>query len=67
MTDKKLELLKKYIEFQANDDGLWFKSERIMETYIQEELRRVAFLIEEATEKEIEITLANYKHRLMHD
>lgn len=60
----KLALLKKYIELQAEDKGLWFVSERITEDYLQQELRRVAWMIEKATEEEIENEISFYKDRL---
>lgn len=49
----KLELLKKYIALQAEDEGLWFIAEYATEGYLQHELRKVAYMIEEASENEI--------------
>ena len=64
MNDKsKLELLKEYISIQATDEALWFFAETIPESYLQQELRRVAWMIEEANEEQIkeEINKINVK------
>ncbi len=61
---KKLELLKKYIELQAEDDGLWFRSEKITENYLQQELRKIAWMIEEASIEQIENEISFYKDKL---
>ena len=63
MTNK-LYLLKKYIELQAEDEGLWFISERITENYLQQELRRIAWMIEKASNEQIEREISFYKERL---
>ncbi len=44
----KLHLLKKYIAIQAEDESLWFHAEFATEAYLQIELRKIAYLIEEA-------------------
>lgn len=49
----KLDLLKKYIALQAEDVHLWFDTENESEAYLQHELRKVAYMIEQATENEI--------------
>ena len=49
----KLELLKQYVAAQAECEGLWFIAERATEAFLQQELRRVAWLIEEATDEQI--------------
>jgi hypothetical protein len=56
----KLELLKKYVAVQAEDEALWFQAEQITEAYLQRELRRLAWLIEEATDAQIEEAIAKY-------
>jgi hypothetical protein len=60
----KLLLLKEYIEAQARDEGLWFNSETAPESYLQQELRRVAWLIEEANEEQIKQEIARLVERL---
>lgn len=50
---KKLELLKKYVAVQADDHACWCRSETMHERYLQQELKRVAWLIEQATNDEI--------------
>ena len=60
----KLELLKRYINLQANDSGLWFQSESVTESYLQQELRHIAFLIEDANEEEIMQEIEDYKARI---
>jgi hypothetical protein len=63
--ENKLQLLKKYIALQAEDEKLWFIDPRtICEKYLQDELRTVAYLIEEATEDEIIEIINNYLERL---
>ena len=59
----KLELLKQYAALQAMDDGLWFFSQSASEAYLQQELRRVMWLIEEATEEQIKNDIERYAHR----
>jgi hypothetical protein len=60
----KLVLLKEYIAVQAEDQALWFEAEHISEAYLQSELRRVAFLIEEATEDDIKLAINRLKKEL---
>lgn len=50
---EKLDLLKQYISKQAENDGLWFIADRAPEAYLQQELRRIAWLIEDAPNDEI--------------
>lgn len=56
----KLALLKEYISIQAENEGLWFMAETATEAYLQQELRRVAWLIEEATEAQIQAEIDNH-------
>lgn len=60
----KLDLLKQYVEIQACDDGLWFEAETAPEGYLQQELRRIAYLIEEANEAQIQKEIENLKSRI---
>lgn len=53
MNDLKLDLLKEYCALQANNEGLWFETYYITEAYLQSELRRITWLIEEAEPAEI--------------
>jgi hypothetical protein len=64
MKKTKLEALKEYIELQANDHGLWFEAEYVSEVYLQQELRRVAWLIEEASVDEIRIEIKKLLERM---
>jgi hypothetical protein len=61
MTNKKLEALKEYIRIQDADEGLWFEPVIATECYLQQELRRIAFMVLRADrgqiEKEIEYLL----------
>jgi hypothetical protein len=59
--ENKLRLLKEYTEVQAYDNGLWFAATCITEDFVQRELRKTAWLIEEATEAEIEAEIKKYK------
>ncbi len=45
-TIERFELVKKLVEEQANDDGIWFNAETAAEAYLQQELRRLHHLIE---------------------
>lgn len=60
----KLACLKKYIEAQALDEGLWFVAETAPEAYLQQELRRVAWLIEEACWEQIMIEFSRLMERV---
>ena len=60
----KLFLLKKYIAKQAEDFGLWFDAQYVTEAYLQQELRRIAWLIEDANVNEIETEIEKYNERL---
>ncbi len=53
----KLTLLKEYIALQACDEGLWFEAETAPEAYLQQELRRIAWLIEKATTEQIKMEM----------
>lgn len=64
MTTRKLELLKEYIHAQEMDHGLWWQTETVAEGIMQEELRRVAWLIEEATDEQIQNEIIRKKGEL---
>ena len=60
----KLALLKEYVEKQSDDDWIWcINCTTIIETYLQEELRRVRWLIESATIEQIQDAIDNYDKR----
>lgn len=42
--------LQKLVDEQAEDDGIWFIAESAPEAYLQQELRKIHKLIEEAWE-----------------
>ena len=63
----KLKLLNEFIALQADDAGLWFDAEYASEAYLQQQLRRVAWLIEEATDEQIKSEIEVYKGRLIND
>ena len=46
------------------DFGLWFEPQYITEDYLQRELRRIAWLIEDASVNEIESEIEQYNERL---
>jgi hypothetical protein len=60
----KLELLKKYITVQAEDKDLWYKAKYCSQDYLQQELRRIAWLIEEAAIGQIKEEINKLKGRL---
>jgi hypothetical protein len=60
----KLTILREYIDKQADDYNLWFRSEKTTEKYLQEELRRVAWLIEDASIEQIHQEIKKYEARL---
>lgn len=60
----KLSLLKDYIDKQANDHNLWFRATYPVERYLQEELRRIAWMIEDATLEQIIDEIKKYDGRL---
>ena len=60
----KLILLKEYVQRQADDDWLW-PEYPMQQTYAQGELKRVAWLIESATQEQIENEIAHYDERHM--
>lgn len=64
INSQKLDLLQQYIEVQAQDVGLWYKPEYSAEDYLQQELRRVAWLIEEATPDQIENEIEKLRGRI---
>lgn len=58
----KLKLLQEYIKVQAKDEALWQTDIRTpVEAYLQQEIRHLAFLIEDATPEEIKISIENYQ------
>jgi hypothetical protein len=59
----KLSLLKKYVEKQAKDSELWFDSCFFKDNYLQLELRKLAWLIEEASVDEVEDAVKRYEER----
>lgn len=60
----KLAALKQYIDKQADDHFIWYKTQLPAEKYLQEEIRRVAWLIEVASVEEIEKETKKYEGRL---
>ena len=50
----KLPLLKKYIDKQADDPHIWFEASFMTEQILQREIRRIAWLIEDATAEQIQ-------------
>lgn len=59
----KIPLLKRYIKKQARDPSLWFRACFISEMYLQQELRRLAYLIEDASIEELEHEIDKYDER----
>lgn len=57
---KKLHLLKEIMCLQARREDLWFQADNIVEALLQQELRNVAWMIEEASEEKLEQILENY-------
>lgn len=55
----KMELIKKYIDIQSDDEDIWFRPETINEEILQDELRRLCWMIEEATPRQIEHEIRN--------
>lgn len=43
--------LRRLVEIQARDDGLWFRAERATEAYLQNELRHLHDAVEAVFEK----------------
>lgn len=60
----KLTMLKEYVDKQAYDHGIWFEPTSIVEDYLQQEIRRVAWLIEDATVDQIQAAITEYDARL---
>ncbi len=60
----KLQMLKQYIDKQADDHFLWFKAQVPTEKYLQEELRRIGWLIEVASAEQIQNEINRYEVRL---
>ena len=61
----KLDLLKKYISIQEEDLDLWSSPKNSHEKYLRNELRRVAFLIQDMPEEDIEEEIEHYKSRIV--
>jgi hypothetical protein len=57
-------MLKEYIDKQTDDNGLWFDVTYITEAYLQAELRRLAWMIEDATVEQIQDEINKYEERL---
>ncbi len=57
-------MLKKYLDLQSDDYDLWFDTEYSTESYLQQELRRLAWMIEDATVEQIKDEINKYKERL---
>jgi hypothetical protein len=47
---EKLQKIRDLVDEQANDEAIWTTTERIVEAYIQQELRRLHQLIEDMTD-----------------
>jgi hypothetical protein len=60
----KLHLIKMYLNIQAHDDALWFEAIYITEAYLQEQLRTLCWIIEEATNEQIQKAIDEYIERL---
>lgn len=60
----KLTLLKEYVDKQAYDHAIWFDAKYASEAYLQEEIRRVAWMIEGATMEQIQQEINRYDARL---
>ena len=59
----KIGMLKKYIERQAFDHSLWFDPTGASEAYLQQELRRLAWMIEDASIQQITDEIKAYDKR----
>jgi hypothetical protein len=57
----KLDLLKKYISIQEEDFELWGSPKNSHEKYLRNELHKVAFLIQDMPEEDIEEAIEHYK------
>lgn len=60
----RLDLIKKYIALQAEDESLWFLDQTAPEHYLQTALRKLHFIIEEATEEQAKDLIKKYKLEL---
>jgi hypothetical protein len=49
----KIELLQKHSNKLADDERLWFRAQTITEAYLQARLRKICWMIEEASIDEI--------------
>lgn len=49
----KLELIQQYCSVQAENESLWFIPETITEDLLLKELRKLVWMIEEATDEDI--------------
>lgn len=47
--DLRLKVIRMEVDRQAEDEGLWFEAQTAAEGYLQQELRRLHALIEDAT------------------
>jgi len=63
----KIELLQQYLDIQAKDESLWFEAIHITEAYLQAELRRICWLIEDANRDQLLEEIRLYKERLAHE
>jgi len=50
---EKLKLLQNYVETQNNNELLWFNTSSFKQAKLQQELRRIFWMIEDATEEQI--------------
>lgn len=64
LTMDKLSLLKEYTRIQACDYTLWDPDLDIVASHIQQELRKVCWLIEEASEDQIKEEIKKLKDEL---
>ncbi|HEY2811804.1 MAG TPA: hypothetical protein VGJ00_10510 [Rhabdochlamydiaceae bacterium] len=59
----KIGMLKKYVERQAFDHGLWQDHDEVSKAYLQQELRRITWMIEDATIQQITDEIKRYDVR----
>lgn len=62
--NNKLTLLKEYVDRQAQDYFLWFRPVLSTEKYLQEELRRISWLIEDASNEQIQNEIKKFDARI---
>jgi len=60
----KLELLRQYTDLQADDETIWLEPKSASEAHILRELRKLIWLIEEATENQIRTAIKELKEQL---